>query len=95
MINKVLNFKNIIWSACSSKNITIFVSLNFKNINDMKNFIELKDSDGKSVLVNVNQIVAVENTEEGIIIHMVGGYDVYPKYDNWLQLKQRIEENHL
>ena len=61
----------------------------------MKNFIELKDSDGKSVLVNVNQIAAVENTEEGVIIHMVGGYDVSPKYDNWLQLKHMIEESYL
>lgn len=59
----------------------------------MKNFIELKDSDEKSVLVNVNQIVAIQNTEEGIIMHMVGGYDVFPKYDNWLQLKHMIEES--
>ena len=81
--------------ACFSKIIIIFVPLNFKNINDMKNFIELKDSDGKSVLVNVNQIVAVENTEDGIIMHMVGGYDVYPKYDNWLQLQHLIEESYL
>ena len=79
--------------ACFSKIIIIFVPLNFKNINDMKNFIELKDSDGKSVLVNVNQIVAVENTENGIIMHMVGGYDIHPKYDNWLQLKNMIGES--
>jgi hypothetical protein len=89
----VLNFKNIILFACFSKIIVIFVPLNFKNINDMKNFIELKDSDDKSVLVNVNQIVAIQNTEEGIIMHMVGGYDVFPKYDNWLQLKHMIEES--
>lgn len=89
----MLNFKNIILFACFSKIIVIFVPLNFKNINDMKNFIELKDSDEKSVLVNVNQIVAIQNTEEGIIMHMVGGYDVFPKYDNWLQLKHIIEES--
>ena len=89
----MLNFKNIILFACFSKIIVIFVPLNFKNINDMKNFIELKDSDDKSVLVNVNQIVAIQNTEEGIIMHMVGGYDVFPKYDNWLQLKHMIEES--
>lgn len=61
----------------------------------MRNFIEIKDSESKSVLVNVNQIVAVENTEEGIIMHMVGGYDVHPKYDNWLQLNHKIEESYL
>lgn len=81
--------------ACFSKIIIIFVPLNFKNINDMRNFIEIKDSDGKSVLVNVNQIVAVENSEEGIIMHMVGGYEVFPKYDNWLQLNHKIEESYL
>ena len=91
----MLNFKNIILFACFSKIFIIFVPLNFKNINDMKNFIELKDSEGKSVLVNVNQIVAVENTEDGIIMHMVGGYDIYPKYDNWLQLQHLIEESYL
>lgn len=79
--------------ACFSK--IIIVPLNFKNINDMRNFIEIKDSDGKSVLVNVNQIVAVENSEEGIIMHMVGGYEVFPKYDNWLQLNHKIEESYL
>lgn len=81
--------------ACFSKIIIIFVPLNFKNINDMRNFIEIKDSDGKSVLVNVNQIVAVENSEEGIIMHMVGGYEVFPKYDNWIQLNHKIEESYL
>ena len=91
----MLNFKNIILFACFSKIIIIFVPLNFKNINEMRNFIEIKDSEGKSVLVNVNQIVAVENTEEGIIMHMVGGYDVFPKYDNWLQLNHKIEESYL
>lgn len=91
----MLNFKNIILFACFSKIIIIFVPLNFKNINDMRNFIEIKDSDGKSVLVNVNQIVAVENSEEGIIMHMVGGYEVFPKYDNWLQLNHKIEESYL
>ncbi len=60
----------------------------------MKNFIELKDSDGKSVLVNVNQIVSIDNTKDGIVIHMVDGYDVFPKYDNWLQLKHMIEESY-
>lgn len=79
--------------ACFSKIIIIFVPLNFKNINDMNNFIEIKDSGSKSVLVNVNQIVAVENTENGIIMHMVGGYDIHPKYDNWLQLKHMIGES--
>ena len=91
----MLNFKNIILFACFSKIIIIFVPLNFKNINEIRNFIEIKDSEGKSVLVNVNQIVAVENTEEGIIMHMVGGYDVFPKYDNWLQLNHKIEESYL
>ena len=81
--------------ACFSKIIIIFVPLNFKNINDMRNFIEIKDNEDKSVLVNVNQIVAVENTEEGIIMHMVGGYDILPKYDNWLQLNHMIEESYL
>lgn len=90
----MLNFKNIILFACFSKIIIIFVPLNFKNINDMRNFIEVNDKANGLTLVNVNHITVVDRTpEEGVLIHTSSGDDVNPR-ENYLQVKHLIEESY-
>lgn len=60
----------------------------------MKNFIEIMGSEGKTVLINVNQIVAINNNGNSLIIHMVSGYE-FPSWCSYTQLKHLIEESYL
>ena len=43
----------------------------------MKNFIEIKDIEGTKALINVSQISVIEETADGIVIHMKGNRDVF------------------
>lgn len=63
----------------------------------MKNFIEIKeikDIEGTKALINVSQISVIEETADGIAIHMKDNRDVFPK-ENYLQIKHLIEESYL
>lgn len=60
----------------------------------MKNFIEIKDIEGTKALINVSQISVIEETADGIVIHMKGNRDAFPK-ENYLQIKHLIEESYL
>lgn len=63
----------------------------------MKNFIEIKeikDIEGTKALINVSQISVIEETADGIVIHMKDNRDVFPK-ENYLQIKHLIEESYL
>lgn len=79
--------------ACFSKIIIIFVPLNFKNINDMKNFIEVNEKNVGSVLVNVNHIISIDKDPvEGVIIHTTNNGVINPTED-YLHIKLLIEKS--
>lgn len=78
--------------ACFSKIIIIFVPLNFKNINSMKNFIEVNEKNVGSVLVNVNHITFIDKDPvEGVLIHTTNG-TINP-IEDYLHVKLLIEKS--
>lgn len=80
--------------ACFSKIIVIFVPLNFKNINEMRNFIEVNDKANGLTLVNVNHITFIERTpDKGVLIYTLLGIEINPT-ENYLQVKHLIEESY-
>ena len=57
-------------------------------------FADTVNIEGTKALINVSQISVIEETADGIVIHMKGNRDVFPK-ENYLQIKHLIEESYL
>ena len=80
--------------ACFSKIIIIFVPLNFKNINEIRNFIEVTDKDTGAVLVNVNNINFIDKDPvDGVLIHTNNG--IVNVTEDYLHVKLLIEKSYL